>query len=366
MSRTALKLENFSPVCGKRCGRWELKYTQEGFCMKEKYQQIMGAFLLGIVVPGVAFGFGGWRVAEKLPRSALPALSSASEQETAVPTEPEKDQPLTLNVLMPDGQLKEMDTEEYVIGVVLAEMPTSFAPDALKAQAVVARTYALKRGQEGIRHSEGAVCTDPGCCQAYLSTEEYLDGLGYMEDVEKVKAAVADTAGEVLTYSGKLIEATYFSCSGGKTEDAAAVWGQDYPYLQTVESPGEENVSEYREERQFSAAEFSKALGRKLEGDPDEWLGWTTYTKGGGVDTMVICGKTYEGTQLRQLLGLNSTAFFMHAEGGRIYVATYGKGHRVGMSQCGAGAMAASGKNYREILAHYYLGAELTTMTQPQ
>ncbi len=334
--------------------------------MKEKYQQIMGAFLLGIVVPGVAFGFGGWRVAEKVPQSDLPAPSSVSEQETAAPTEPEKSQPLTLNVLMPDGQLKEMDAEEYVIGVVLAEMPTSFEPDALKAQAVVARTYALKRRQEGVRHSDGAVCTDPGCCQAYLSTEDYLDGRGYMEDVEKVKAAVMDTAGEVLTYGGQLIEATYFSCSGGRTEDAVAVWGQDYPYLQTVESPGEENVSEYREEKQFSAAEFSKALGRNLEGDPDEWLGWTTYTKGGGVDTMVICGKTYQGTRLRQLLGLNSTAFSMHAEGGRIHVATYGKGHRVGMSQCGAGAMAAAGSDYRAILAHYYLGAELTTMTHLQ
>lgn len=249
-----------------------------------------------------------------------------------------------------------MDLEEYVRGVVLAEMPASFENEALKAQAVAARTYTLRVLSMGGRHTPGAICIDSYCCQAYISDADFLLETGTSLDWEKVKQAVEDTAGMVLTYNGKLIDATYFSCSGGRTEDAAAVWGSDVPYLQAVDSPGEEGASVYENEKYFSAAEFAQRLGRILDGTPDQWFGQVTKTDGNGVATMVIGGITYTGTQLRSLLGLRSTAFTVAADAKGITLITKGYGHRVGMSQYGAEAMAVQGSNYQQILAHYYRG----------
>jgi stage II sporulation protein D len=175
--------------------------------------------------------------------------------------------------------------------------------------------------------------------------------------VEKVRQAVTDTDGMVLCYDGKLIDATYFSCSGGSTEDAVAVWGRDVPYLQAVESPGEENAPRYSETVTISVSEFCGKLGipEKTEG----LLGAVRHTGGGGVETMVIAGQEFTGTQLRSKLGLRSTAFEMVQRGNNIEITTRGFGHRVGMSQYGAQAMAKAGSTYAQILAHYYTGAEL-------
>ena len=253
-----------------------------------------------------------------------------------------------------------MELEEYVLGVVLAEMPASFEIDALKAQAVVARTYTLRRMKLQDKHTGAAICTNSDCCQAYVSKADYLEKLGNRADVAKVFRAVLDTAGKVLTYQGQLAEATYFSSSGGRTEDAAAVWGTEIAYLQAVDSPGEK-VSE--DSKNFTAKEFCTALGRNLEGNPDHWLGKVTYTDGGGVDMMFIGGISYSGTKLRQLLGLKSTAFEIQAENDGITVITRGFGHRVGMSQYGAEAMAVAGSSYQEILFHYYPGTEIDKAT---
>jgi len=242
---------------------------------------------------------------------------------------------------------------------VLAEMPASFEEEALKAQAVVARTYAMKRISEGQRHPQGAICTDSTCCQAYISVSEYLETMGNARDVEKITQAVTDTQDLVLTYDGSFAEATYFSCSGGRTEDAAAVWGEAIPYLQAVDSPGEEGAAPYREVVSFSPEEFAAALGRSLSGSPKSWLGPVTYTQGGGVATMVVAGISYTGVRLRQLLGLNSTAFTMEISEGSIRITTQGKGHRVGMSQYGADAMAVTGSDYAAILSHYYPGTKI-------
>ena len=177
--------------------------------------------------------------------------------------------------------------------------------------------------------------------------------------MEKVRASVADTEGLVLRYDGALIDATYFSCSGGTTEDAVAVWGQDVPYLQSVLSPGEEEAPRFSDSVTFSPGDFAGKLGLSADGDPGGWFGAVTYTDGGGVDTMVIRGKTFSGTQLRSKLGLRSTAFEIKVSGNTITVTTRGFGHRVGMSQCGAQAMAKTGSSYADILVHYYTGAEL-------
>jgi stage II sporulation protein D len=179
--------------------------------------------------------------------------------------------------------------------------------------------------------------------------------------VDKVRAAVADTDGLVLEYGGELIDATYFSCSGGVTEDAVAVWGRDVPYLQSVQSPGEESAPRFRDSISFSAAEFAEKLGLSAKGDPSGWFGAVTRTEGGGVETMTIRGKSFTGTQLRSKLGLRSTAFEVAVSGRTITVTTRGFGHRVGMSQYGAQAMAKAGSTCDEILAHYYTGAELVS-----
>lgn len=268
-----------------------------------------------------------------------------------------KDMPVLVRVK--DGTVEADSMEAYLVGVVLAEMPAYFEPEALKAQSVVARTYAGKAYATGGKHGDGSVCTDFSCCQAYISEEEYLDRGGTQQDVEKVSSAVLATAGCVLMYEGEWVEATYFSCSGGRTEDAVAVWGTDYPYLRSVESPGEEDAPPYTDMVRFSFQEFQDALDISLSEDPGDWFGMTTYTSGGGVAAMQIGGKTYAGTQLRSLLGLRSTLFSVRVTDSYIEITTKGYGHRVGMSQYGADAMAASGSTYQEILAWYYPGTEL-------
>lgn len=282
------------------------------------------------------------------------------ESESIMPTEALKqyDGAVQLTVKNKSGNLQQMTLEEYLVGVVLAEMPADFDDEALKAQAVVARTYTRKR-MTGSKHDGAAVCMESGCCQGFRSPEAYQDMGGKLASVEKVRRAVEDTDGLVLRYGGALIDATYFSCSGGSTEDAVAVWGQDVPYLQSVESPGEEAAPRFTDSTAFSASEFAEKLGLSASGDPSGWFGAAAYTDGGGVETLVIQGKTFTGTQLRAKLGLRSTAFEVAVSGQTITVTTRGFGHRVGMSQYGAQAMAESGSSFEEILAHYYTGAEL-------
>lgn len=285
-----------------------------------------------------------------LPCIMLLSVSRLYAGKETKPTE-EIPQGQGVQVLMSDGTVQKMALENYVLGVVLAEMPASFELEALKAQAVVARTYTLREK----RHQNADICTDHTCCQAYCPPETYTGG---KEALEKVRSAVLSTAGEVVTYQGELIEATYFSCSGGKTEDAVAVWGQSVPYLQAVESPGEEKAANYLHTVSMSSGEFSAAFGG-LSGVPSTWIGKITYTKGGGIDKIIIGGKEYKGTEVRKKLGLRSTAFVITVVGSSVTITTKGNGHRVGMSQYGADAMAVTGSSYGKILSHYYPGTIL-------
>ena len=317
--------------------------------MGSGWKQLLTAFLLGALLPSLMLQLHRHRPYD--PPELLGTVPTTQQQPTNGP------EPIyRLPVLLDTEVVRIMELESYILGVVLAEMPASFEPEALKAQAVVARTYALRRFALGDRHSGCAICTEANCCQAYISEDRYIETMGSREDV-------TETAGKVLTYGGELAEATYFSCSGGRTEEAYAVWGGEIPYLQAVDSPGEENAPIYEKTVYFTKEEFASALGRVLTGSPIAWLGKVTYTKGGGVDTMFIAGISYSGTQLRRLFGLNSTAFSMAADGTGIRVTTRGKGHRVGMSQYGADAMAAAGKTFAEILAYYYIGTEIDNFT---
>lgn len=311
------------------------------------------AFVMGILLPSVIFS-----VSEKFisREECEPQLES-----TVAATEPVQKSDVT--VLMADGQVQ-LDMQAYLTGVLLAEMPVDFSEEALKAQAVVSRTYALRRNTLGSKHPQGAVCTESSCCQAYRAIEDFLSKGGTEDMLRKVSQAVELTDNQVLTYNGELIEATYFSCSGGRTEDAVAVWGTEIPYLQAVDSPGEESATHFVDTAEFSATEFTSLLGISPTGSTSSWLGAVTYTDGGGVDTMVIGGKLLSGTEIRQKMGLRSTAFSMHATADKIYISTRGFGHRVGMSQYGAEAMAVRGSDYQEILSHYYPGTQITVHTR--
>ena len=311
------------------------------------------AIFMGVILPSMMF-----TVAEKLlPTEKVPSVQgpSAAEQTQAEISPPVLTDHL-IAVLQADGTIYNMELETYLVGVVLGEMPLSFNIEALKAQAVVARTYTLRRSTVSKKHPGGAVCVNSACCQAYCAPEVF----GSKVLLEKAKTAVSETAGQVVTYNGALIEATYFSCSGGRTEDAVAVWGEEVPYLQAVDSPGEESAAHYTDTINFTAEEFARRLGLSGKGDPAMWIGSETYTAGGGVDKITIAGKVFRGTELRQKLELPSTLFSVTAAGDVVKIVTKGFGHRVGMSQYGAEAMAANGSSYREILTHYYPGTSLT------
>lgn len=318
-----------------------------------KWKELLLALFLGVVLPSMLMSL--WPAAPQQPPKATEESTEHEE------TDPSKTENISFEipVLMEDGSICQMDMDVYLTAVVLMEMPVEFEPEALKAQAVVARTYALKRFTSGEKHIGAAVCTDPTCCQGYRSEADYLSGGGSEADIDKVRQAVLATTDQVLTYNGALIEATYFSCSGGMTEDAKAVWGAEIPYLQAVESPGEEGAAHYTDTVTFSAKEFAYLLGAEMKGQPGTWMESVTYTAGGGVDTMRLCGADYSGTVLRQRLGLRSTAFVMTAVGDTITITTKGFGHRVGMSQYGADAMAVQGSTFEQILAYYYRGTQL-------
>ena len=266
---------------------------------------------------------------------------------------------VTVRILEAEGHIEEQNLEDYLVGVVLGEIPADFEEEALKAQAVAARTYTRKAMVTGGKHGGGLLCRQAGCCQAYWDPEDFLAGGGSTQELETLRWAVRETDDQVLTYDGELIEATFFSCSGGRTEDAVAVWGRDYPYLRATDSPGEEEARYFRDSRSFSRQELEAALGITLPRDPDTWLGETVYTSGGGVETWTIGGKAFTGVEVRKRLGLRSAAFAATVEGDGLTFETRGYGHRVGLSQYGAQAMAQAGKSYGEILQHYYPGTEM-------
>lgn len=334
--------------------------------MKTLCRDILISVVMGFLLPGLLLGFAQIRLAAD---QMLPILEQKPVEEITIPLEtafPEtvpqemvQKIPMPVYLQMKDGSIVHMDMDDYLTGVVLAEMPAFFETEALKAQAVVARTYAWKAYTTGGKHGNSSVCANSSCCQAYIREMDYLEQGGKLEHVEKIRNAVLATSGCVLTYEGSLIEATYFSCSGGSTEAAVAVWGTDFPYLRSVSSPGEENATYYTETKTFSLPDFQKALGISLPEDTSRWFGEITYTDGGGVYTIVIGDKIFKGTQLRQLLNLKSTAFTISILDAAVNVVTRGFGHRVGMSQYGADAMAAGGSTFAEILTYYYQGTAI-------
>lgn len=267
--------------------------------------------------------------------------------------------------LQTDGGVIGIDMDEYLSCVVLSELPASFALETMKAQTVAARTYTCRAITHG-KHTDADLCDDPACCQAFHTKDKLRERLGEAFDAawEKATTAVSETEDTILCSGGEPIEAVYYSCSGGRSEDAVAVWGGDVPYLRSVESPGEEFAPRFESEVSVSFSAFCEALRRASDAVsfsvlPQDWIGKSTFTRGGAVETIRLGGAEFRGTQVRKIFSLPSAKFTVSVRGDAVLFSCRGYGHGVGMSQYGAEAMARAGKDWREILEHYYTGVEI-------
>lgn len=265
-----------------------------------------------------------------------------------------------LTLYTPEGP-RGVTMAEYLPLAVAAEMPVSFGAEALKAQAVAARTYALACR----RHGENALCTDSGCCVAWLDEQALKERWGgdYGKNLRAVRAAAAATDGEYLVYAGEPIQAAFHASSLGCTEDSGALWSP-LPYLVSVSSPeSPEDTPDLVTTAAFSAARLARALGLMPAGSSSGWLEDLQLDGAGRVSQAVFCGRTFTGMELRSALGLRSTAFSVAWDDDVFTFTVSGYGHGVGMSQWGARTYAAQGMGYRDILAHYYPGAALALYT---
>ena len=259
--------------------------------------------------------------------------------------------------LLRDGEVVELPMEQYLVGVVAAEMPADFEPEALKAQAVAARTYTLYCAASK-RHADADVCADYRCCQAWKSDED-AD--------ERVRLAVQATAGEYLRFEGQAVFAAFHSSSAGFTEDCGAIWS-GAPYLVSVSSPeNADTVPNYVSHAERSPLDFRDTLlsvcpEADFSGDPETWIGGVSRDASGRVSEAVLGGAVFSGVKLRELFALRSTAFGLAYQDGVFRFTVVGYGHGVGMSQYGANVMASQGSDYRAILAHYYPGTELASL----
>ena len=259
--------------------------------------------------------------------------------------------------------------EEYIVGVVAAEMPYTFQAEALKAQAVAARSYCLYKWEHSLSHEGGAdVCTDHAHCAAYVTEQELVVRYGKSTAariLKKIRTAVSDTEGEVMTYQGKAVLALFHSRSFLTTESSENVWGGAYPYLVSVPTPEEDSVS--------TVTVSDEALRKAFTGEEayPVSLGFSakltsTLNSSGRQGTLTYAGVTLTGRKVRSLLSLRSSRFeYERTENGCVFT-VHGYGLGVGMSQYGANTMALAGADYREILTHYYTGAVIVSGTRAE
>lgn len=278
------------------------------------------------------------------------------------------DQSVTLSVQMGDT-VQELTLGDYLWGVVAAEMPANFGEEALKAQAVAARTYTVYKLLHPTGAHEADLCSDPNCCQAWMSREERMELWGEDREslADKVSRAVTETDGMAVCYNGEPIQAVFHAASDGTTRSAQEVWGTEVAYLQSVSSPEGEEVPNYYSTVQVSAADFSAALagaglGCDLSGPVEGWIGEIRYDAAGLSEAVVIGGVEVPTATLRTLFSLRSSSLTLEAAGDTVTFYVTGYGHGVGMSQYGANALAAQGKGWQEILTWYYTGTAVENL----
>ena len=259
------------------------------------------------------------------------------------------------------GTIEKVPFEEYIIGVVAGEMPASFDIEALKAQAVAARSYVLTKMIQNINYDYDVVDT--------ISNQVYLDdsilrknwGSNYETNISRIKDAVISTRGKYLTYNGEVVNAFFFSTSVGKTENCVDVFGGDLPYLVSVDSSWDEEVSPvFAVEKKYTLNDFYEYL--KLPYDDIVNINILDTTSTGRIKKILINNKEFTGSEVANLLSLRSAFFEINQEADEVIINTKGYGHGVGMSQYGALGMAKHGYNYEEILKHYYTNVEISNL----
>lgn len=312
------------------------------------------AFSLALLLP--------WFVYRRMIPPPEEASSASSEPEDEVSAD-RRDADILLTVLS-DGVPSEMTMAEYLPGVLAGEMPADFPEEAQRAQAVAARTYALyQQSHRKSAHADADLCDDPACCQVWLDTDEAEARWGEKSDL--FASAAADTDGLILLYEEEPILACFHASSDEHTESSAALWGKAYPYLVSVDSPETEaDVPNFRSTVEVSPEDFREVMMAAVpDADfsalPPDWLGERTEDTAGRVTSMRIGGTSVSGTQLRSLFSLRSADFTLEWTGHSFLFTVMGSGHGVGMSQYGAEVMAREGATWREIVEHYYPGAEI-------
>lgn len=273
-----------------------------------------------------------------------------------------------------EDKVKTVNLEEYLYGVIAAEMPVSFPLEALKAQAVASRSYILDKmvsGGNKIESHKGAdVCTDSAHCKAWISKENRFKNWAKAEcekNWDKITTAVAETAGEYMTYEGEPITAVFYAISSGTTERAEDVWGSNVPYLQNSDSSMDVNAPGYHSSAEFSEKEFRLKITSEfpdinLSPDPSCWYSGEKRSSGGAVISCKIGNKALKGTDIRRIFSLRSHNYTLTYENGKFVFDVKGYGHGVGMSQWGAKFYADEGKNYRDILRIYYTGISFANL----
>ena len=279
----------------------------------------------------------------------------------------------TINLLhKADNKIEKINLDEYLYGVVAAEMPASFEEEALKAQAVVARTYTVyKIANNDGKHGKADICDDSTCCQAWISEDDRKDKWKEKEresNWSKIVNAVNSTQGKIITYDGKPINAFFHSNSGGETEAPIDVWGgSEYPYLQSVATAGEDAYSQYSSEAEFTKTEFKEKIKElhsdfEIDFEDEDCLKIEEYTDGNRVKKMKVGNLELSGVEIRNIFGLRSANFKVSIENDKIKFEVTGYGHGVGMSQTGADSLAKEGNTYEDIIHHYYTNVKIEDM----
>ena len=267
-----------------------------------------------------------------------------------------------------DGSIEELGLDEYLYGVVSAEMPATFEIEALKAQAIVARTYTIYKAMHG-KHGDANICDDSNCCQAWISKNDRINKWDKEKAEEywnKIVNSVDSTKGKIITYNGEPINAFFHSNSGGTTEIPLNVWGgNEYPYLQTVETSGEDAYSQYSSKVTLTKEEVINKLKEnhpelELNFDEEDAIQIKEYTDSGRIKTIKFGNVELSGVEARKTFGLKSTNFEVLLKDNDVEFNVIGYGHGVGMSQTGADSMAKEGKTCEEIIKHFYTGVEVT------
>jgi len=275
----------------------------------------------------------------------------------------------TIKLLHSDTkEVEEVKLDDYITCVVSAEMPVNFELEALKAQAIVARTYTIYKITTSKKHENADICDKSTCCQAWISKQGRLNRWDEEEreaNWNKIVKAVNETAGKIITYEGKPINAFFHANSGGKTQVPIFVWGgTGYPYLQVVETSGEEAYSQYSSEAKFTKEEFIEKVKKEhadfeIDFKEENCIQIIERDESNRVLTVKIGNLNLSGVETRTLFGLRSANFTVEISENEIKFTVIGYGHGVGMSQTGADALAKQGKTCEEIIKHFYVGVEI-------